>query len=198
MRTEFFVEYDLYDTTALQDGVETTESNSDFADIKLLKENVSAPSYGTLEHNFFVLDGSMEEFPDNPDNIAYFSKDFIQQNSNYNYCGDGMYMGDDLDGPIEEVYEKQKVVVQFSENHTSFGITLHFLDVWPLETEIAWYDLAGNFAVKTEIFSRFSSLFLQESGGGLWAYRDHIYQSTSLPQRQAAVHRIWYNNRVGK
>ena len=143
MRTEFFVEYDLYDTTALQDGVETSESNADFADIKLFKKNVSAPSYGTLEHNFFVLDGSMEEFPDIPDNIAYFSKDFIQQNTNYNYCGDGMYMGDDLDSPIEEVYAKQKVVVQFSENHTSFGITLHFLDIWPLEIEIAWYDLAG-------------------------------------------------------
>ena len=143
MRTEFFVEYDLYDTTALQDGVETSDSNSDFANIKLLKENVSAPSYATLEHNFFVLDGSMEEFSDNPDNIAYFSRDFIQQNTNYNYCGDDMYMGDDFDGPIDEVYKKQKVVVQFSENHTSFGITLHFLDVWPLEIEISWYDLAG-------------------------------------------------------
>lgn len=119
MRTEFFVEYDLYDTTALQDGVETSESNSDFADIKLLKENVSAPSYGTLEHNFFILDGSMEEFPNTPDNLAYFSADYVSNN------------------------ERQSIVVQFTENHTSFGITLHFLDVWPLEIEIAWYDLAG-------------------------------------------------------
>lgn len=142
MRTEFFVEYNLYDTTALQDGVESSESNSDFADIKLFKENVSAPAYGTLEHNFFVLDGSMEEFPDEPDNLAYFSKDFVQSNPNYKYCGE-MYAGDDLGGPIDEVYAKQSVVVQFTENHTSYGITLHFLDVHPLEIEIIWYDLAG-------------------------------------------------------
>lgn len=142
MRTEFFVEYDLYDTTALQDGIEMSESNSDFADIKLLKDNVSAPAYGTLEHNFFVLDGSMEEFPDAPDNLVYFSKNFVNTNTNYEYCGE-MYAGDDLGGAIEEVYEKQSVVVQFTENHTSYGITLHFLDVHPLEIEITWYDLAG-------------------------------------------------------
>ena len=73
MRTEFFVEYDLFDTTALQDAEEITESNASFADMSLLKNNIAAPGYGTLEHNFFVLDGSMDEFPDEPDNLAYFS-----------------------------------------------------------------------------------------------------------------------------
>ena len=45
MKTEFFVDYNLYDTTALQDGVESTGSNAAFADIGLIKNNVSAPSY---------------------------------------------------------------------------------------------------------------------------------------------------------
>lgn len=74
MKTEFFVKYDLYDTTALQDAEETSQSNSQgIGNLALLKEDVSAPNYGTLEHNFFVLDGSMEEFPDEPDDLAYFS-----------------------------------------------------------------------------------------------------------------------------
>ena len=65
MKTEFFVEYNLYDTTALHDAREMSESNSAFANLALLKDNVAAPDYGTLEHNFFVLDGSRQEFPEN-------------------------------------------------------------------------------------------------------------------------------------
>jgi len=121
MKTEFFVEYDLYDTTALEDGVESSESNSSFADMGLMKKNVKAPAYGTLEHNFFVLDGSVAEFPDKPDDLAYFSKDYVGQD------GGGT----------------QSVRVRFSKNHTSYGITLHFLNDWPLEVEITWYDFAG-------------------------------------------------------
>ncbi len=143
MKTEFFVDYDLYDTTALQDAVESTESNSSFADIRKMKEGIPAPSYGTLEHNLFVLDGSMEEFPDNPDDLVYFSKNFIQTNSSYQYCGGEMYAGDDLDGPVDEVYKRQSIEIQFTENHTSYGITLHFLDAYPTEIEVLWYDLFG-------------------------------------------------------
>lgn len=143
MSTDFFVEYDLYDITALQDAQESTESNSSFADLSLIKDNIPAPRYGTLEHNFFVLDGSMEEFPDSPDNIVYFSKDFIQQNPNYWYCGSELYAGDGLDGPTEEFVQKQSITIQFSGYHTSYGITLHFANEYPLEIEIAWYDLAG-------------------------------------------------------
>lgn len=143
MKTEFFVEYDLYDTTALQDAQESTESNSSFADISKIKENISAPKYATLEHNFFVLDGSMEEFPDEPDNLVYFSKDFVQTNNNYQYAGTELYAGDDLDGPVDDVYTPQSIVINFTENHTSYGITLYFLNEYPTEIRVIWYDLAG-------------------------------------------------------
>lgn len=124
MRTEFFVEYDLFDTTALQDAEEITESNASFADMSLLKNNIAAPGYGTLEHNFFVLDGSMDEFPDEPDNLAYFSSG--QSNA------DGMFDNE------------QSIAIRFTENHTSIGITLHFLEHYPLEIKVIWYDLSGN------------------------------------------------------
>ena len=73
MRTECYVDYELYDTTALDDAEESSGSNSDFANIELIKSNVDAPPYMTLEHNFSVLDGGMQEFPDAPDNLVYFS-----------------------------------------------------------------------------------------------------------------------------
>jgi len=123
MKTEFLVEYDLYDTTALQDAEESSQSNSDFGNIVLMKEEVNAPKYGTLEHNFFVLDGSMEEFPDEPDDLAYFSSG--QSN---------------VDGVFDT---EQSVILSFSEKHTSVGLTLYFLDVYPLEIKIYWYNLSG-------------------------------------------------------
>lgn len=142
MKTEFFVEYDLFDTTALQNAKESTDSNADFADINLIKENIEAPKYATLEHNFFVLDGSMEEFPDEPDNLVYFSKDFVQTNNSYQYAGTELYTGDDLDGPIEDIYKTQSINIKFSENHTSYGLTLYFLNEYPTEIKIIWYDLS--------------------------------------------------------
>lgn len=123
MKTEFFVEYDLFDTTALGDAQESSQSNSNFGNLELMKEKVDAPRYGTLEHNFFVLDGSMEEFPDSPDNLAYFSSGQSGEN--------GVFA------------TEQSVTIQFSENHTSVGLTLYFLGEHPLEIEIIWYDLTG-------------------------------------------------------
>lgn len=123
MKTEFFVDYALYDTTAIEDGIPSTAGNAVFADIDLLKEGPEAERYATLEHNFFVLDGSCDEFPDSPDNLAYFS---AAQSDEYG-----------------EFEEGQSLTVQFTENHTSVGITLHFLEEYPLELKIQWYDLQG-------------------------------------------------------
>lgn len=143
MKTEFFVDYDLYDTTALQDAAESTESNAPFADMGKIKDNIHSPSYGTLEHNFFVLDGSMDEFPDEPDSLVYFSKDFVQTNNNFQYTGMELFAGDDLDGPVDEAFQSQSIAIDFTENHTSYGITLYFLNEYPTEIEVAWYDLFG-------------------------------------------------------
>lgn len=72
MKTEFYVEYNLYDTTALPDAKESTESNAAFGDMGLFKSKGSPPKYATLEHNFFVLDGSLSEMPDTPTDIPFF------------------------------------------------------------------------------------------------------------------------------
>ncbi len=193
MKTEFFVDYDLFDTTALQDARESTGSNSPFADISKIKDNISSPAYGTLEHNFFVLDGSMEEFPDAPDNLVYFSKDFVQSDSSYQYCGE-MYAGDDLGGAIEELYKKQSVIVQFSENHTSYGITLHFLDAYPLEIEIVWYDLFGNLKSRKKFYPDSQVYFCKnqvEEYGCI-----EIIFLRSLPYHNAKLQYIEYGTKI--
>lgn len=132
MRTEFYVDYNLYDLTALDDAQESTESNSSFADLSLIKQDISAPSYATLEHNFFALDGSMEEFPDEPDNLAYFSNGQSDEN--------GLFT------------DEQSINVQFTESHTSVGITLTFLDTYPVELEIRWFDIDGKLMDKRSFY----------------------------------------------
>ena len=64
MTTDFFVKYGLYDTTASQDAKESSETNAVFGNIGLLKSRNCPPDYATLEHNFFALDGSLHEMPD--------------------------------------------------------------------------------------------------------------------------------------
>lgn len=132
MSTEFYVDYNLYDLTALDDAQESTGSNSDFASLSLIKQDIAAPNYGTLEHNFFVLDGSLDEFPNDPNNLAYFSS---------GQSGDDGYFP-----------EEQSVNIEFSESHTSVGITLTFLDIYPVELLIQWYDISGKLIDKRSFY----------------------------------------------
>lgn len=132
MSTEFLVEYHLVDTTALQDATESAQGNAPFGNLSLIKDDVQAPEYGTLEHNFFVLDGSMGEFPDEPDDIVYFSKEQSDES--------GVFR------------EEQSIIVHFTKNHTSAGLTLKFLDTYPWELEIFWYSLEGQLKTKRKFY----------------------------------------------
>lgn len=125
MKTEFFVDYDLYDTTAIEDAQESTGSNAAFGNISLVKEDVLTPTYATLEHNFFVLDGSRQEMPDNPSDVVYFSSALSDTNGYFS--------------------SEQAIDIKFTAKHSSIGITLHFMEFYPLEVEITWFDLFGIF-----------------------------------------------------
>ena len=83
MRTSFEVIYDLKDTTALQDSIPSTMDNQDFAVESLLKDNTAFPDYGTLEQDYFVLDGSMSELPDEPEGIPFWSSELSDSDGNF-------------------------------------------------------------------------------------------------------------------
>lgn len=124
MKTEFFVEYMLFDVNAQEDAEESSATNASFGDFSLMKKTrPTYPAYGTLEHNFFVLDESLDELPDEPDDLAYFSS--VQSGENGTFA------------------ENPSVIINFSENHASTGITLHFLGDRPLEIKVSWYTLDG-------------------------------------------------------
>ena len=132
MTTDFFVKYGLYDTTASQDAKESSETNAVFGNIGLLKSRNCPPDYATLEHNFFALDGSLHEMPDHPTDIPFFSS---------------------VQSGADGIFAKQPVIqIDFTENHTSVGLTFCFSETYPLEMEVTWYDLSGTYKSRQRFF----------------------------------------------
>lgn len=122
--TSFEVVYDLKDTTALQDSIPSTMDNQDFAVESLLKQNTPFPDYGTLEQDYFLLDGTMPELPDEPEGIPFWSSELSDSEGNFQ------------NNPL--------LIILFSENHTSTGLTFHFVGEIPVQFQVRWYDLTGN------------------------------------------------------
>ena len=122
-KTGFRCIYDLKDTTAIADSTPTTAYNQPFADISQLKENIESANYATLEQDFFLLDGSMEEMPDAPEDIVFFSDTCADENGQF------------TDDPM--------IIILFQEQHSSIGLKFYFLDDYPLQMRIKWYDKDG-------------------------------------------------------
>ena len=174
MRTEFFVDYDLYDTTAIQDAHESTDSNAAFGNINFIKRDIPTPTYATLEHNFFVLDGSRHEMLDNPTDVVYFSAELSSTNE--------FFSGE------------QSIDIKFTAKHSSIGITLHFTEFYPLEVEITWYDLFGIFKSQKTFYPDSLDYFCHnriEEYGGL-----KIVFKRVLPYHNAKLKYIEYGTTI--
>lgn len=177
MRTEFFVEYMLFDVKAQEDAAETSETNAPFGDFSIMKRlRAPSPRYGTLEHNFFTLDGSFDEFPDEPTNLAYFSS--VQSDNNGTFA------------------VNPSVIINFSENHASTGITLHFLDSHPLEIKVAWYRLDGGL-ISEETFYPDRLMFYCDNSVSQYGriviefVKTMPYRNVKLQFVEYGVHLLW-------
>lgn len=131
-KTEFKVIYELKDTTAVDDSKPSTMDNINFAVETLLKRNTAFPDYGTLEQDFFLLDGTMPELPDEPEGIPFWTSR--------------------LSGEKGTFEQNPVLTVLFTQNHTSTGLTFHFAGDWPLQMQVRWYDLAGNMTALESFF----------------------------------------------
>jgi hypothetical protein len=117
---------DLLDVSAKADSTPTTTDKQSFVDLNQLKQDdLSVSKYATLEDNFFLLDGSFDPFPESPasQDMGYWSLSQSDEN------------GEFTTSPVLEI--------DFTENHTSAGLTLTFLDDYPTEINIKWYTLGG-------------------------------------------------------
>ena len=120
--TDFEVEYYLEDTDARQDASFSTESNKSFADVTLLKTHGTTEKYMTCEKDLVLLDGSFSYFP-----VDAASVDFA-------------FFSDELSGEDGTFTNNPKVTINFAERtHSSFALTLFFLDNTPKEVDVKWY-----------------------------------------------------------
>ena len=122
-KTGFQAVFGLYDTTAGDDDTFTAQDNQPFGNISLAGEDTEYPDYATLEEDFFILDRSKAEIPDNPEDVVYMSSEIS-----------------DKDGTFSS---PPSFIINFTENHTSYGLTFYFISDPPAEMEVTWCDLEG-------------------------------------------------------
>ena len=131
MRTNTRVEFGLFDVTARGDSTPSCQSVQLFCDLAadlLLEERPSQTKYGTLEARQFLMDGSFELFPEEPE--GQFWGLWSKQQS-----------GEDGKFSVPPVLE-----ISFSQDHSSSGVTLHFYQLtgdWATDVLVQWYGAAG-------------------------------------------------------
>lgn len=117
---------DLIDVTAKDDSTPVATDIQPFADTTQLKhDDLSVPDYATLEEGFFLLDGSKTLFPDAPAGMDFG------------------YWSQSMSGADCSFENPPTLEISFAEQHTSAGLTLHFLPDYPALINIQWYTLAG-------------------------------------------------------
>lgn len=117
--TGYKVLYDLSDVTAVSDASYTVSAQQSFADIDLIDTDTSMDKGVTLEHNFFVLDGTKTFLDDTPDDVPFWSAGLSK--------ADGTFTNNPT------------ITVAFSNNHSSIGFTLRFIEDYPLKMRVKWY-----------------------------------------------------------
>ena len=167
--TDFGIIYDLTDTTALEDSSPSTTDNKSFADITLLSEETPFDNMITLEHNHSILDGTLAEFPDSPSDIVFFSRELSDENGEFS--------------------SNPTITVEFDEPHSSYALTLSFVDEHPLEVKVSW--LNGTDTLYYDYFTITSNVFIVQKDIEL--YDKLIFEFTkALPSRYVKLYDIKY------
>lgn len=131
MRTNTRVEFGLYDVTARGDSSPACDAAQPFCSLRrdLLVEAVpSQVKYGTLESRQWLMDGSFSFFPEVPEAYFWGLWSAVQSGES----------GAFTDPPVLDI--------QFSQAHSSGGLTLHFYAPtgdWASKLKIQWYGADG-------------------------------------------------------
>lgn len=123
MRTYCKAEMKFIDVTALSDASPSTDDNQSIGNIELFEAEHLQEDYGTTELNQFVLSGEKSILPDAPEDIAFWSEEQSRDDCTFN--------------------SNPKLLIRFTSQHSSAGITLYFEDDYPVELMITWYTVSG-------------------------------------------------------
>lgn len=131
MRTNTRVEFGLYDVTARGDSNPVCDAAQPFCRLRrdlLVEAAPSQVKYGTLESRQWLMDGSFSFFPEVPEAYFWGLWSAVQSGES----------GAFADPPVLDI--------QFSQAHSSSGLTLHFYAPtgdWASKLKIQWYGADG-------------------------------------------------------
>lgn len=176
------INYGLLDITAADDATSAVSDIQDFANAQDINtpdlDRLPVRKFGTLELNQWVLDGTHEQFPDNPEaeNWGLWSKQISGENGVFSV-------------PIV-------LTLQFTENHTSEGLTMYFRgDMGDYSTDftIDYYDGAGTL-IFTKDFSATGGEYFAESPVEDYQKIIITFRKTSLPYRYLKLTELKYGS----
>jgi len=149
-RTSCTITFGLYDTTARQDASYKAEDRQPFVNFEDFRreEGISVPKFATLEQNQFLLDGTFELFPDEPAGMEWGLWSLSMSDGNGNFA------------------TPPKLIISFSANHTSPGLTLYFYeptDDFINNLIVRWYDEFGNLISTTQSYPDGTKYFISNS-----------------------------------
>lgn len=171
MRTNCRVQMEFIDTSAIEDATITTSGNVDIGNLELFREPTEQKNYGTLELNQFVLNGSREILPVAVPDVAFWS----DSTSNEECAFD------------EETWLK----IDFTKPHTSAGIKLYFMDTYPTQLKVTWYDLTGNKLHESIFCPDALEYFCNKQVESYGAIRI-LFLKTAYPERRVKLQYIKY------
>ena len=175
MRTYAIAEMKFIDVTALSDATLSTEANQSVGNLELFKEQTPQSPYGTLELNQFILDGSKAILNDAPEDIAFWSSEKSQ-----NDC----------------TFETNPVIeVAFSQPHTSSGLTFYFVEEYPAEMKVTWYDVNGAKIIDKTFYPDKLVYVCKQQIQNYGKLRIEFVR-TSFPERYIKMHYILYGQYI--
>lgn len=156
------VQYGKFDPSAKADSTPTVNENQPWANINDLRyDNIAVEkNVGTFEHNYIILDGTMEEMPDVPENFHWGWWTLKASDDRGNFASEEPYTWDMVEAEFEDwnaieaadmTWNSLESVVptldiSFDNPHSSNGITLYFypfIDDYANKMRVTWYNQYG-------------------------------------------------------
>jgi len=165
---------EFVDTSAIADSTVSADYLATYSNLILLKTEENVPTYALGNLNQFILDGSRE---------------IMEVTDKIPFCSSVVSGNDCLFSNIPAL------TIDFTNKHTSAGVTLNFVDDYPVELEITWHSLSGSKIIAKTFYPDAATYFcgLQVENYGKIIIR---FIRTRLPDQKVQCRYIKYGTAI--
>lgn len=176
------INYGLLDITAADDAVSSASGVQDFANAQDINtpdlDRLEVRKFGDLEQNLWLLDGTFEQWPENPavEKWGFWSKAMSDKNGVFS--------------------EPPQLTVEFDDNHSTEGLTMYFRpDTADYSTDftIDYYDSADNL-IASHTFSATGAEYFADGPAEDYKKIVFTFRKTSLPYRYMKLSDVKYGS----